>query len=365
MGGVVKIIVSLILTFLLLYPLAAFGNDAVLRLLIWEGYTPQKFVEEFEKKIETKYGKRIKLAISYALSSDEFFDPVRSKNVDLITVSHHSIKDIQFNYIEKKLILPLDLENIPNHANVFSDLKEADYHLSDGKIYGLPVANGPYGLAYNTKLFEQPPKSWKIFWEPAYKNKYAIGVQEYLYNINITALAMGYPREALNHFDTLNNDKFKKKLRQLAVNSGRGWIGVDKPEDLMGMNFAMAWGGSLPSLKQKGEIWKMADPVEGTMWWVDEYAITWALSDKPFLKKVAEEWINYSLSPDFQINHIIREIGIYPVVKNIADKLTEEEKIRIQTFKGNKILQNNYSRRNWNGLKLLWDQAMEGAAVKR
>jgi spermidine/putrescine-binding protein len=365
MGGVVKRIVSLIFTFLLLYPLAAFGNDAVLRLLIWEGYTPQKFVEEFEKKIETKYGKRIKLAISYALSSDEFFDPVRSKNVDLITVSHHSIKDIQFNYIGKKLILPLDLENIPNHANVFSDLKEADYHLSDGKIYGLPVANGPYGLAYNTKLFEQPPKSWKIFWEPAYKNKYAIGVQEYLYNINITALAMGYPREALNHFDTLNNDKFKKKLRQLAVNSGRGWIGVDKPEDLMGMDFAMSWGDSLPSLKQKGEIWKMADPVEGTMWWVDEYAITWALSDKPFLKKVAEEWINYSLAPDFQINHIIREIGIYPVVKNIADKLTEEEKIRIQTFKGNKILQNNYSRRNWNGLKLLWDQAVEGIAVKR
>jgi spermidine/putrescine-binding protein len=354
----------------LMSPLIAFGGEDVLRLLIWEGYAPENHIEEFQGEIEAKYGKKVRLKISYAVSSDDFFDPVRNKKVDLITVSHHSMKDAQFNYIDKKLFLSPDFRNIPNHANLFPDLKDADYHLRDGKIYGIPVANGPYGLAYNTRDFTRAPQSWNILWDPAYKNKYVIGAHEYLYNINITALAMGYPREDINSFDVLNNDAFKNKLRQLAVNAGGGWIGVDKPEDLMGMSLAMSWGDSLSSLKRRGEIWKMADPVEGTMWWVDEYAITWALEDNPFLKKVAEEWINKSLSPSFQINHIVRELGVYPVVMDTGNMLTKEEKQRIQPspvskpFMETRILQHTYSQRDRNGLKLMWDKAMGGVIIK-
>jgi len=220
-------------------------------------------------------------------------------------------------------------------------------------------------------VFKQAPQSWKIFWDPTYKNRYVIGDQEYLYNINITALVMGYSRETINCFDALNNDAFKKKLRQLAVNSGAGWVGVEKPGDLIGMSFAMAWGDSLSSLERMGEIWKMADPIEGTMWWIDENALTWALADKPFLKKVAEEWINMSLSSDFQVNHLIRELSLYPIVTNITDKLTKEGKMHFQTsttsesFMETRILQHTYSQRDRNGLKSRWDKAMEGVDSTR
>jgi len=138
----------------------------------------------------------------------------------------------------------------------------------------------------------------------------------------------------------------------------------------MGMSFGMSWGDSLSSLKRKGEIWKMAEPVEGTMWWVDEYAITWTLSDQPFKKKIAEEWINRCLSPDYQINHLIRELGVYPVVTNISDKISDEERKRVKisseigSFKENRILQYKYSQRDRNGLKLLWDEAMKGIPLK-
>jgi len=128
--------------------------------------------------------------------------------------------------------------------------------------------------------------------------------------------------------------------------------------------------GIITDADQMGETWKMATPVEGTMWWVDVYAITWALSDKPFLKKIAEEWINKSLSPDFQINHLIREVGIFPVISNISNKLTEKEILRIlkpqsEDLPNNRIFQRIYSQRDRNGLRLLWKKAMEGVDTSR
>ncbi len=348
---------------------ASAGTD-VLRLLLWEGYAPKEYVAEFERKIETKYGRKIKLAVAYVESPDDFFDPVRDKSVDLITISHHTIKDERFHYIEKQLLLPFDLKNIPNHVNLIPDLMMADHHVSNGKIYGVPVANGPYGLAYNTEKLQQAPQSWKIFWEPAFKDKYVIGAHEYIYNVNITAMVLGYPRKSISSYDALNNREFKKKLRQLAVNAHSLWVGVDKADNLIGMSIATSWGDSLSSLKRMGEVWKMATPVEGTLWWIDEYVMTGALADKPFLKKVAEEWINMSLSTHFQINHLIREVNIYPVVTNIADKLTTEEKERIlldtsESFLEMRILQTTYSQRDRNGLKILWDEALEGRQARK
>jgi len=365
-----KVLRYLLSMLLLLIPIFALGFEDNLKLLVWEGYTPKEYVEQFENEIEIRFGRKVKLYITYAGSVEDFYDAIREKSFDLVTISHHTIKDERFNYIEKKLIIPFNLNNISNHVNVIPDLKMASYHSHKGEVYGIPVANGPYGLAYNTSILKQAPKSWKIFWDPAYKNKYVIGAHEYLYNINIAALAMGYPKNDINSFDTLNNKKFRSKLKQLTLNSHSLWIGVDKSEDLLGMSFATSWGDSLSSLRRNGEIWKMADPVEGTMWWIDEYALTQALLDKPFIKKVAEEWINKSLSPTFQVDHLVREVGIYPVVTNIIDKLTDDEKNKIQissipgAFTDKRILQNTYSQRDRNGLKLLWDEAMKGIALK-
>lgn len=363
----------LMLTILLslFIPFTGYAGADNLKLLIWEGYTPTHYIKEFEHQIEIKYKTKIKLDITYAESVEDFYDAMRSKRSDIVTISHHIIKDARFNFIKKKLIIPFDLNNIPNHVNIIPDLKMAEYHTIDEKVYGIPIANGPYGLAYNTSVFKQAPDSWKIFWNPAYKNQYVIGAHEYLYNINITALAMGYPIGVINSFDVLNNKNFRKKLRQLTVNAHSFWVGVDKPEDILGMSFATSWGDSLSSLKRKGEIWKMAEPNEGTMWWIDEYALTQALEHKPFLKRVAEEWINKSLSPEFQVDHLVREVGIYPVITDINHRLTIEEKNRIQisnmpgTFKTKRILQNTYSQRDRNGLKLLWDEAMKEIPIKK
>jgi spermidine/putrescine-binding protein len=364
-GWFVEGLLLLFPVFLSVPTVSAHADKDVLRLLIWEGYAPQEYVKGFEKRIEAKYGRKVKLDISFVRGSDDYFAPVRTKRVDLVTISHHLFKDIRFNYIGKQLLVPLDLKNIPDYENLVDALKRDKYHISKGELYGVPVAQGPYGLAYNTEKSTSAPSTWRVFWDPKLRGKYVLGAHEYLYNVSIVALALGYPRDSINNYDTLNNDQFKEKLREFAVNAHSFWIGQDKVNDLLGMTLATSWGDSFTSLRERGKTWKMADPKEGTPWWIDDYAITWSLEDKPFLKKVAEEWINEALKPDFQVENIIRDLTIHPVTTNINDRLSLEERQRLGidrpgSFTEKRILQQTMSRRDRNGLRLLWDEATQG-----
>lgn len=225
-----------------------------LRLLIWEGYAPEKYIKSFEKEIERKYGRKVKMVVSFVEGPEDFFDPIRRKKADIVTLTHHYFKDERFKYIDNNLLLPLNTTNIPNVSNVIPTLRKADYLSSSDGVFGIPICQGPYGLAYSTQKIETAPDSWKSLWDPQNKNKYVLGGKEYLCNVGITALAFGYPHKSINNFDALNNKEFKAKLRQLAENAGSFWVGMDTADDLTGKSLAAVWGDSLGSLKKRGEI---------------------------------------------------------------------------------------------------------------
>ena len=340
----------------------------VLRLLIWDGHAPKEHIAKFEKQIEDKYGRKVKLQFDYVSGADDFYEPIRNRKTDIVMMTHHYFRDEQFSYIQKKLLLPLDLKNIPNFKHVIPSLKRAKHLYEDGQVYAVPYSQGPYGLVYNTELLDAEPESWNIFWEPRFKGQYVIGANEYIYNVNVVALAMGYPVEDISNFEALNNKEFKTKLRQFTENAHSFWVGVDTPDDLSGRPLATSWSDSLGGLKKRGEIWKIAKPKEGMPCWIDNFAITWALADKPFLKKVAEEYINTLLTTDYQIQHIIRYASLSPITTNISDLVTPQESERLHIgvpnfFEKNLILQHTYSQRDRNGIKLLWEEAMEGITV--
>ncbi len=352
----------LLLIVVLILPGLASSQEMKLRLLIWEGYAPDKYSAKFEDYIKKKYDIKIKMVVSFVSNSDSFFNPIRSREVDIISPTYHMFKDERWGLMDRKLILPLNLDNIPNFKYISTTLRNAEYLERDGEKYAIPLAQGPYGLAYNTQLVKTAPESWKILWDPAYKGKYVIAENEYMHNNMLTALALGYPRDAIHKYDRLNNKKFKEKLTQLAKNAHSFWDGVDKTEDLLGHSLATTWGFALKGLKEKGEIWKMANPKEGTVYWVDNYAITWAVRDKPILRKIAEEWCNYVLSPEFQVEVIMRELTCYPVITNIQNRVTADEMKQFhldapEEYQKTRISESDLSLRDRNGLKLLWDNA--------
>ncbi len=356
------LLTSLTLYFLFLAtPVCA---EVTLRLMTWVGYSPDEQVQEFEKRMTKKYDQTVKLKIHYINGYDEAFSLLRSGEGDVVVLVDHILHDGRYRFIANKLIIPLDRELNPNYHFVLDAYKPFVEH--DGDIYAAPIASGPYGLAYNTKYFDEGPKSWNILWDPKYKGKYAITNGIFEVNLYITALAMGYPRDSLGNFDDLNSPQFKDRLRSLIENAESFWPGIDEAHHLQGLHLATSWGFSLPGLKELGEDWKMAEPEEGSPTWIDVHTINQSLTNKPLKRKLANEWINYTLSPEFQKKVIVEGIATSPVTTSAVDQLSEQQ--RKEFHLGDKDYIEKYrviyptikKERNRNGLKHLWAEANLG-----
>ncbi|MGE0087433.1 MAG: PotD/PotF family extracellular solute-binding protein [Desulfococcaceae bacterium] len=332
-----------------------------LRILCWEGYADSEYTQNFEKIVKKKHGMDLKITVRNVSDPQEFFDGIRGKEIDLISPAHNIPKSWLWQLIGKKLVLPVNLSHIPNYKNIIPELQNADYISENGEVYGVPIVYGPYGLAYNTAVFKEAPESWNIFWDPRYAGKYAVSSDYYDANIYFAGLASGFGRKDIFDYDKMNTPEIREKLQKLAQNAKIFWKGVDTADDLQGLAFATAWGFAIPELAKRGEIWKMAQPKEGTTGWVDNWMIGFSLKDNPQMKQIAEEWINYSISPEVQVGYV-RKIAQFPVNLSIKDRLTAEEIRDFHLddpgyFKKNLILWEVLRERDQNGFKRLWEEA--------
>lgn len=341
----------------------SFVNAEELRILCWEGYALPEYTQPFEQLVKEKYGIDLTVTVEHVSDPQEFFDGIRGKRIDLISPAHNIPKSARWPFISGELTLPIDLENVPNYTNLIPELQYADYITENGQVYGVPIVYGPYGLAYNTNIVKEAPDSWEIFWDPQYAGHYAISSDYHEANIYITALALGFDKEQMFEYTEVNTPEMNERLQALAHNAKTFWVGVDTADKLQGLTFATAWGFAFPELAQRGEIWKMAQPKEGTTGWVDNWMIGYSLQDNPSMKRIAEEWINYSIGPDVQMGYV-RNIAQFPVNLSIQDRLTPEENATFHLdnpsyFKKNLILWDVLSRNNQTGFRRLWKQAKQ------
>jgi len=354
---------TLLTTITLLGAMSFCSATETLRMLVWEGYAPQEHRDAFIKLVKEKHGVDLKLEVSHVNGNDDFFPALRDKKTDIFSPSHPVPKDKRWKLIDLKLALPIDLANVPNYKNVLPSLQNADYCTKDGKVYAVPHVRGPYGLAYNTAKIKEAPTSWNILWDSKYKGQYTLGKDAYVHNVSVAALASGIPESKMNDYKTVNNPDIKSKLAELAVNSAPMWEGVDTPEKLKGLSLAIVWGFSLPALAEQGEVWKIAEPKEGTTGWVDNFMLSHTLKDKPKLKLIAEEWLNYTLSDAYQV-YDVRGLACAPTTTTVKSKLTKEEVESFNLnnpahFQENRILWKILDKMDRKGLERLWKNALK------
>ncbi|MBU2511364.1 extracellular solute-binding protein [bacterium] len=354
------LVVSFCLAFLSVFQTSNLSAET-LRMMIWEGYFPAEYRTQFQDLVKKKYGVDLKLEVSFVTDPDQFYDLLRKKSLDIITPSHNLLKDERYNFIKKGILLPINLDNVPNYKDLAPGLKNVEYIREDGKLYAMPFANGPYGLAYNTNLVKEPPTSWNALLDPKYAGKYTL-VEDYSeVNIYIAALMAGIRNDQLDSYQEVNTPQVNAILKKLRQNTGGYWNGVDKASDLKGKLLATSWGFSFSDLASQGEVWKFADPKEGSPWWVDNFALSWTLADKPQLKEIAEELINYVIGPQFQLNNVVNYLSAAPV--NLKTPLTAQQKAEFrldddeETFLKRRILWPILTKRMRNGYALMWKNA--------
>ena len=334
-----------------------------LRVMGWQGDVYIDHQQPFIDLVKEKHGIDLKFEFTYAKNDDDFFAALRDGKADIVNPDHQIPKDERFNYIGRKLVLPLNLANIPNYRKLQTEFQNATFWTEGGQVYGVPTSYGFYGLAYNTKLLPEPPTTWNVLWDPKFKGKYVVGKAHYEPNAHVTALALGIPHEKLGDFKTLNTPKFRKKFDELAANAKSFFEGVDQADDLQGLPVAAVWGVAFKELAKRGENWRFATPKEGSPAWILTWLISSKLAEKPQMKTIAEEWLNYLLSDEIQ-QYNVRDMYVAPITQSVLSKLPPDEIAAFKSddptfFQKHGVLFPVLREKDRTGFERLWDKALK------
>lgn len=357
---------------------AVFGNsvdarredrEITMRMLIWEGYAPAHVREAFQRMVSEKFGLSLAFDIAYASNPDAFFNALRKGEVDMISPAHNLPKDLRYNFTSNGLTLPVNLENIPNYASIMPRLRRRPWSEENGQIFAVPIVQGPYGLAYNTRFVDQQPVSWNILWDPRYAGNYAIARDYYELSIYISALAMGYNQRNIFNYDAIKGPLLERRVTALAVNADFMWKGMDKPIQYRHKALATTWRITFAKLNTGQDVWRVAVPREGTTWWIDTLMLSHTLKHYPLRKKIAEEWINFLLAPEVQAEALAIELGVLPVTLPALNLYWEKQPTPRDVLDQKRLLQEHIpwqvlKTRDRNAFHLLWNEALEARSGK-
>lgn len=331
--------------------------DEVLVMDVWTSYMPAPEVAAFKKFIHQKYQKHIDIQLRQVLKPEDFYDRVRGGISDIISPSHNFFKDERNQFIRKKLLVPVDRAVVTNLEKVQPQFIENDFVKEDGILYGVPVAAGGYTLLYDKNHFKKPPASWSVLWRDDMRGRYALSRHFYEANIYLTVIAMGYKQEDLHNVTLINSAAFKKKLKRL-LSGARYWDGAPTQEDLTSVVLTTTWGLS-HSVSGENSRWMMAFAKEGVSLWTDYLAVTKNARRNPFALKIAMEWLNFVITPQFQ-EYIVRTKRYLSPLKLSADwqvPSARDEK-ELSYLAQQAVYWPVLSTRQRNGLKRIYDQVM-------
>jgi putative spermidine/putrescine transport system substrate-binding protein len=263
-----------------------------LRVLAWDGYADDDWVKEFEKQT----GVDVKVVIIG--SDDEIWAKIKGsegKDFDVIAVNTGQLQ----RYIDAKLVQPLDLAKIPNHANqmaVFQDLAKVKGVTRDGNTYSIPFCFDSIGIIYDPAKVSPAPTSMKVFWDPKYAGK-ILAYDNGEHSFSFTALTMGI-KDPFNLTDA-QMAEIKDKLVAMKKNVLSFYTTADEATQIYKNNdIALVWANygaqQVKAFQDAGIKFEYVYPEEGSLTWLDTWAVTSGATDKD----LAEKWINFLLTKE-------------------------------------------------------------------
>jgi spermidine/putrescine-binding protein len=302
----------------------ALSNGEVLRINCWAGYAAP-YVDEFQALVKKKFNVDVEVEITNPTDQDEFYLAAKNGTADLISPPYELPKKPQFYAYdaENPLLQPVDPAHIPNLKNILPVFLQDPTPIHAGKRYGVPYNCGPYGLAYNAEIVKGNPDSWNVLWDPKYKGKYTVNNNFPMVNVWITALSMGYSYDEIFDINKLDRAKVQDKLTVLGQNAKSLWNGAANPDEFPDLALATTWGFAAQQANLRGGNWLIATPKEGGTAWIDSWYVTSAAEG--LTKRLAEEWINFMLSPENQAD-VVKSQGVSPSIADVGDLLTGKEK---------------------------------------
>jgi putative spermidine/putrescine transport system substrate-binding protein len=207
-------------------------------------------------------------------------------------------------------VVPINVNLIPNYADVFEGLKLQPHNSINGVPYGVPHGRGANLLLFNTEQVTPEPDSWSIVWDPASpwadvvagpKKVTAYGFPIYIADAAVYLMATR-PELGIKNPYALDDTQFEAALELLRTQRtmiDRYWTnlqdeisGFQSGDFLAGTTWqvtANMLGASEPPTPVKAIL-----PKEGSTGWSD----TWMLSSKAQHPNCAYLFMNHIISPE-------------------------------------------------------------------
>jgi spermidine/putrescine transport system substrate-binding protein len=190
--------------------------------------------------------------------------------------------------IGEDLLEPIDLDNIPNAANVSENLLDPSY--DPGNQYSLPYQWGTVGVGYNQEVVGEEITSWEQVWN--YEGEVA-WLEDVRAMLGIALNNLGYDP------NTDNPDEIAEARDYLMENGGNVVaIATDDGQAQLergDVDIVIEYSGDIFQLigSEGGEAFAFAIPEEGSQAWVDNMVIPAGAPNHA----LAEVWMDYILDP--------------------------------------------------------------------
>ena len=265
------------------------GMAKTLRIMAWQGYADDDWVQEFEKQYN------VNVDVVFIGTDDEIWAKIKGsegKDFDLFAVNTAQLQ----RYIDAGLTTPHDLSLIPNQRETlprFRDLTKVTGVMRDGKVYAIPYAFDSIGIIYDTDKVKTAPTSWEALWDLKYQGK-VLDYDNGEHNFSVTALDMGI--ENPFHLTDEQMARAKDKLVALKRNVLSFYSTADEALQLYQHNdvaiiFANYGQQQVKMMQDAGAHIAYINPQEGALAWLDTWAMTSGVRDK----QLAEQWVNFVL----------------------------------------------------------------------
>ena len=200
------------------------GEEQVLYVYNWGEYISDgsdgtlDVNAEFEKYCKEELGLNVKVNYSTYSSNEDMYAKISSgaASYDVIMPSDYMIDRM----VSEKLLLPLDLDKIPNYQYVDDAFKGENVYYetsaAEGENYSVPYFYGMIGIIYNTDIVSAEDEnigSWSLMWDTDYtgdilqfnNNRDAFGTALYYLGYDVNHATEEQWAEALELLKTQKN----------------------------------------------------------------------------------------------------------------------------------------------------------------
>ncbi len=279
-------------------PTSVGAGEGQVNLIAWAGYVEDGSTDpsvDWVTPFEDQTGCQVNVTIGN--TSDEMVTLMKTGNFDGVSASG----DATLRLIAAGDVAPVNVDLIPNYADVFPGLKDQPHNTVDGVHYGVPHGRGANLLMWRTDQVSPEPDSWGAVFDPSSPYKGKITAYDSPIYIADAALYLMKTQPSLgitNPYE-LDEDQFNASvdlLKQQRELIGEYWSDYTKEQA------AFAGGNSV-----LGTTWQVitnlleADkvpvkailPKEGATGWSD----TWMISSKAKHPNCMYKWMDWIISP--------------------------------------------------------------------